>query len=1257
MDLTVLGEMAVGAAARGLLTHGIRVFLARNPGVVEQAIAETCDQFEIEGTELALARWATTAAFESFCERLRAGERDFGAEVVESFIKDGDFWSPDDDELTQTAERIVSAFLNALLGLLLRSDNAIPTLANRQEQLHSETQRVIADHMDEGLAQLKADVLAELGRVTTVALDESPDGETPADPEHAKLAAQLDSARDLTNAGSVASARKLLQLVSESAEGLPHDLEFRLFTYLGACSLALEDIEEGCAYLEDAHRLRPDDPAAIANAALAARLKGEHPQAVELASRALHLKPRDSQAAAALIEALWDAGDTTRLDELVGTEEWLIGDRQCAVVLARVWTDQHRFDEALELSQPLIERDGTDYDARLVVAGCLLAMAQAGQGDDPTASCREAVEQATEALRLLAPTELRPRRLHALSIRAGARLLLGRSEEAAADIDAVMREIPDDPSTLYNKGLVLIETDQFREASAAFSRIEDGDMRAKALLPLAFSHFASGGIEAAVELLRGEFSLERPSWDDIRKAELLCEAERSLGSQDSVGPLLEDARSREPDNPKFLALAARHHEVWGEPADTSPLLREALDAAGDDYIEVAWRLANLYARQERFSDAADLYIEVVGDEPSHPAATSLLSSLGSSGRLREALAWARKIRQQHPHPPRFALESEAKILGRVGDVPAAVDRWLEVCSRNDATTPDQVSLAHALFRGGDRKRARDTARRIDTSELVGEPQTLVRLAQLKQILGEPDYLEDGYLARRYGLDDSSVHLGYVALFFGKDKEMTAPDVVGPGCAVLLQQDSEPQWWLLLDPGEEPRGPNDLELGADLAQALVGRRRGDTVTLQEGIGELSYEIADIQNKYVRAFQETTSSFPTRFPGNTDLSSVPVTEDDITMFLRVVDERDRFVSQLHELYRHGPIPFAFLCARIGRPAPELWRACTESDDLRIRFSSGSEREAELGQELLPAAGCIALDMLALLTVHKLKLADHLRRRFDRVVVPQGVIDELRSLVIETSVGARPSGHVGRNIDGTYFLVETSEDAWNQHQEFARSVLSLAESFEAIASYPELDVGRDGIEELSDLVTDAGVSAIFAGGEDSGDRPLLVTDDLGLANLARGLGAGAVNTQAVLRELRREGELTDEQYASLVAQLAMLNYQFVQVEAADILRLLEANGFATDEGSWALLATLEGPECSPESALAVVADLIAALAQRGLPVQQESLLISLLLGHLHRGRRLTNVLRECVNELEPRLALAPSVHARIRALVVQYIEIVGG
>ena len=139
MDLTVLGEMAVGVAARAVSSGGTRALLARESSVVEQAIAETCSQFEGVEAEPALILWAESPAVVSVCERLSGGGRDFGDEIVESFIEVSDFYLPDDGELRETAEQIVSAFLKALLGGLLQGSGAISVLANREEQLHFET--------------------------------------------------------------------------------------------------------------------------------------------------------------------------------------------------------------------------------------------------------------------------------------------------------------------------------------------------------------------------------------------------------------------------------------------------------------------------------------------------------------------------------------------------------------------------------------------------------------------------------------------------------------------------------------------------------------------------------------------------------------------------------------------------------------------------------------------------------------------------------------------------------------------------------------------------------------------------------------------------------------------------------------------------------------------------------------------------------------------------------------------------------------
>ena len=100
------------------------------------------------------------------------------------------------------------------------------------------------------------------------------------------------------------------------------------------------------------------------------------------------------------------------------------------------------------------------------------------------------------------------------------------------------------PLACCSKGLILLEANDFADARAAFDLIEDPDTRARALLPHAAATFWSGDQAKAAALLRGDFSLDRREWDDIGMAELLREVEFACGSEDSVGPLLDEALER-----------------------------------------------------------------------------------------------------------------------------------------------------------------------------------------------------------------------------------------------------------------------------------------------------------------------------------------------------------------------------------------------------------------------------------------------------------------------------------------------------------------------------------------------------------------------------------------------------------------------------------------------------------------------------------------------------------------------------------------
>ena len=185
---------------------------------------------------------------------------------------------------------------------------------------------------------------------------------------------------------------------------------------------------------------------------------------------------------------------------------------------------------------------------------------------------------------------------------------------------------------------------------------------------------------------------------------------------------------------------------------------------------------------------------------------------------------------------------------------------------------------------------------------------------------------------------------------------------------------------------------------------------------------------------------------------------------------------------------------------------------------------------------------------------------------------------------------------------------------------SVLEFAESFERIASYPLLDAEQ--AEKVVDTLTEAGAGAVYAGDEQVATSLVLVSDDLGISDYARSLSRDTVNTQAVLQELHRTNEISADAYSSYVEQLALMNYWFLRITAKDIIRRLEASGYMTTEGTRAMLSTLEGPDCSEESAVSVGTELIASIAAKA-PPEQTDVLLEVVIAMLRRGRSTGQVL----------------------------------
>ena len=1113
-------------------------------------------------------------------------------------------------------------------------ERRFPLIEHRRQALRTESEQ---NDLNLGIAELKSMFLARFP-IEDQGIERADSSEN-SNQAYSELVKKIDFARDLIRRGLTDSARRELEPIKNLQDDIPDHLQFRILTNLAACTLANDETEETCDLLERAHELQPESATGLANAALSAQMRGDSSLAIELAQRTRKLDPEHSQATAILLGQLWGTGEAEQLEDLINKEDWIVNDSQCALVMVSIRAYQGRFEDALHLCRSLVESDAEDAYAHIALSQCLLMQfqskdLQAGYDGDSLSSLREAESEADLAVSILQSMQLESQKVDALIARSGARAHLGDGEGAMNDLDRVLIEAPTHPVATLNKGLLLLKQGLFQEARQLLEAVTDSEAISYLAIPLANACLSSGDPSAAVSKLQGTLRLDSPSWEDIGRAELLLRAELQSGTADSVGAVLDIALDNAPNNPRLLSMKAVRSNLLDDLETSESLFISAIEhASGSDRRAIQVQLGTLYERMGRFREASDALGEAVGDEIFHPAVIPLLMCLCNGQRYQETLDLAQKIREAYEHVPRIVIEVESAVLERVGDIPKLVVRLEELCTYTDAANVERVRLAAAHLRYGDTTTALEALLQVNPHELCDEPEALLKLAALKQLLRIEGYLEDAYLARRCGMDSSRVHIGYIRIFHNLDHELKQPETIQPGCAILLRDEEGDKWWHILEDDEESRDIHQIKPSDELAQLLLGRRVGESLELREELDDLSYEIIEVQSKFVRAYQETIQEFPTLFPGNMALSRITIRDDNFEKVFQVVDQRDDRIRGFEEQYQAGHLTFSTFSSRIGRSPVEVWRQYPREASSKLRFARGTDAEESRAKELLGNSDCLVLDMVALLTVNELALADRLRERFARVVVPQQVFEEILALYDTVKMGGKPSSYLGRQADGSHTIIEMPDDVWREWEEYVAAVLKLAESFQRIPAYGIFRINN--VEDVVATLADVESGAIYAGDPEPTDGQVLISDDLLLSDIALLVGVPTVNTQGVLLELLRCGGITESDYASFVEQLVLLKYKFVRLHASDFENRLEENGYITTEGTRAMLSTLQGPDCTVESAIYIGATVIIFLFEKE-QFQQVGLILPFVMEQLCKGREPMEVLTRFRNALASSLNL---------------------
>jgi len=253
---------------------------------------------------------------------------------------------------------------------------------------------------------------------------------------------------------------------------------------------------------------------------------------------------------------------------------------------------------------------------------------------------------------------------------------------------------------------------------------------------------------------------------------------------------------------------------------------------------------------------------------------------------------------------------------------------------------------------------------------------------------------------------------------------------------------------------------------------------------------------------------------------------------------------------------------------------------------------------------------VDLVALLTVAHLEIADLLPRVFGDVLVPQAVVDEILQMEMAPD-SARPRKTMSK-VDSGYRMEEITRETEARQKEFLGRVRRVVSDCCQIVSVPSL--AEAAYRTAENLLGRHALAAVLAAKE---YEAVLYSDDLLLRDYGVSQGVAGVWTQPVLRAAMSCDENLETRCRAGVAKLSAAQYWFVSVEPTDALAALRAGSWSVGPEVRSLLASLAGPDCEEGTAISVAAKILKLVWLHAPLVQHRGLVLDLVFASLVKGR----------------------------------------
>ncbi len=970
------------------------------------------------------------------------------------------------------------------------------------------------------------------------------------------LAKQLDKSRDLLNDGQVNDAKSLLDLIEDEVSESGDYTRFRWHTNQGACWLSYDKRQEAAEQYLFAYNFARNEEKAVANKIRAHLLMGDFEGALKESDTAIQEYPQSG-----IIWALHiNSKNLLNIDfDESSLPAELQNDKSVLLILSDIKIREKAYEESYHLAKAAFQQDETSVDTKRAMLASALSWATADIvkshykqiATEPLQALKAAVDSFGDILAYLKFIQSKHIFIEVAHNLAVAAELIGDKKlkdeittyafsmysdeeafiwyrvkelKASDDIDAI-HELTDNKLSTFNKPLLFAIT----EAGANIGNIE--------------------WVESIIQVLN-EKDLDKHEKDELFGLQL-C-AIWKCGEKPTAFKLARDNLERIRSYPSLLSFYIRMLDEHGDHHERDKLLQSCKklqeDASSIDIIQIADLLYDF----KLYFDASALYQKLI-ESPSDDYLTKrYIDALIKSDQRAKASTALEQLSPGIRNTSTFK-RIEANLARASGDL----DKLEEILSDEIEDNPSDSYSAVGYIATLYRKKKLDELDGYLNTKPVFDPvieQNEIEIAKYEMELGhQKDALLRLYKLFRRKPGDSKLagHFLLLMLLAKNFDEFKGLNEVSIGTVIYLESNGERKN-VVIEPAvlQDTGWPQCISENTELAKNLLGKKIGEKVCIDGGIGSKQWQIVNIESMFVFASNIAQSVITNSASSAGPLWSVNVQKSDgkfdFSPILDSLKQRSQSVEYVFSVYEEKKLPLQMLSDALGADVVTLlleWPY--KKYDLFISTGFHEERE-RIKEQIAHDDKSYVIDLTALIELHTLGFLAESLEVFGKPLVAASLKEYLLG-IIQVHNKMEPSG-IASEIDGNLHYQEIPQSDLDDRGRLLNELLAFIDDYCEVVPVVGPEVVTEQQASLEQYIGLATNDTILLTRERDA---ILVSEDGGFRAVATGMGVTCSSwLQPILMIMRDKKIISEPQYSKSILNKLERRHNFTSVAASDLL-----------------------------------------------------------------------------------------------------------